>query len=165
MPAHWGCSAVYYWILLQYWKLYSVIRIASRQGGWLRVNLHTQKWQSKQFTLSSSQVLCKHREWLCLCWAYGCVWPVSHRWATQRYLNISIKNSLHERENYVDFKWPASCWAAHLLSQLTTHSAATGWKRTSASSYEPNGTHVTVFIDSYVAIRWHAFRKSVQAQA
>lgn len=28
---------------------------------------------------------------------------------------------------------------------------------------ETNGIHATVFIDSYVAIGWHAFRKSVQA--
>lgn len=30
---------------------------------------------------------------------------------------------------------------------------------------EASGIRATVFIDSYVAIRWHAYRKSVHAQA
>lgn len=32
-------------------------------------------------------------------------------------------------------------------------------------TYATDGIHVTVFIASYVAIRWHAFRKSEQVLA
>lgn len=33
------------------------------------------------------------------------------------------------------------------------------------ATYETNGIHVAIFIDSYVAVGWYAFRKSDQAQA
>lgn len=84
-------NAENYWILLLYSIINGVIRITSRQCGWLRVNPHTQKWQSKQFTLSLRQLLCQHCEWLCLPWCYGCMWPDSQRWATQEYLDINRK--------------------------------------------------------------------------
>lgn len=82
----------YYWILLPYSKWNGVIRITSRQLGWLSKFAYT-KSDNPNSWLCPCASCCVNTvcEWLCLCWSYGCVRPVNRRWAVQGYLSINTQ--------------------------------------------------------------------------
>lgn len=90
----------------------------------------------------------------------GAMWdPLANAELRGVYLNINIKQpATHEREYCEGFHDNSRLVELPIL--LMTHV-----RRGCLPTCETNGIHVTVFIDRYAAIRWHAYLKSVPAQA